>query len=42
MANQGVKVLYIDDTCKITNVCIVLRKYYFPLPTSRSILFGDI
>lgn len=42
MTSQAGKVLYIDDTCKITDVCIVVKKYYFPLPTSRSILFSEV
>lgn len=36
---SNIKILYIDETCKITDVCIQLKKYYFPLPTSNTILF---
>lgn len=36
------KILYMDDTCKIYDDCILLKKYYFPLPTSRSILYTEI
>ena len=31
-----------DDTCKIMPDCLILKKYYFPLPTSRSILYSEI
>lgn len=34
--------LYEDQYCKITDLCIVIYKYYFPLATSRTILFTDI
>lgn len=42
MAEDNVKILYLDDTCKVTDVCILIRKYYFPLATSRSITFDEI
>ena len=33
---------YEDKYCKITDFCIIINKYYFPLATSRTILFNDI
>lgn len=33
---------YEDKYCKITDVGIIIYKYYFPLATSRTILYSDI
>lgn len=35
-------VYYEDKYCKVTDVCIVINKYYFPLATSRAIVYSDI
>ena len=35
-------ILYEDEFCTISNLCIVIRKYYFPLATSKTILFNEI
>ena len=36
------EILYQDDGVTLTNTYITLNKYYFPLATSKSIMFTDI
>lgn len=36
------KTYYEDKYCKVTEVGIIIYKYYFPLATSRTILYADI
>ena len=35
-------ILYEDSFCQVTDVCITIRKYYFPLATSKTILYQDV
>ena len=37
-----INVLYEDETCQVTDLYIKIYKYFFPLPTSRTIMFTDI
>lgn len=38
----GMKTLYEDKYCQVTDLCIVINKYYFPLATSKVILYSDV
>lgn len=38
----AMKTYYEDKYCKVTEVGIIIYKYYFPLATSRTILYADI
>ena len=39
---ENLNVLYEDKFITITDVCIIVHKYYFPLATSKTILFNEI
>lgn len=36
------KILYEDKYCQISEAYIVIYKYYFPLATSKTIMFEDV
>ena len=36
------KTLYEDNYCQVTDSYITIKKYYFPLPTSKTILYEDV
>ena len=36
------KILYEDKYCQITEGYIILYKYYFPLATSKTIMFDEV
>ena len=43
MATQdGIRILYEDESCQVTDLYIKIYKYFFPLATSRTIMFSDI
>ena len=37
-----INILYQDKYIIITDFCIIINKYYFPLATSKTILFNEI
>lgn len=39
---DGLVIYYQDETCIITELYIKIFKYFFPLPTSKTIMFEDI
>ena len=39
---DGIKILYEDETCQVTDLYIKIYKYFFPIPSSRLIMFKDI
>lgn len=39
---QNIKILYEDKYLTITEYCLIIRKYYFPLATSKCVLFRDV
>lgn len=36
------EILYQDDGLILSNTYILIKKYYFPLATSKTILFSDV
>lgn len=40
--SQKPNILYEDKLITITDFCIVINKYYFPLATSKTILFSEM
>ena len=40
--NNKMNILYQDNLITITDICIIVNKYYFPLATSKTILFSEI
>lgn len=40
--SEGLKVLYEDKYVTITECYILIKKYYMPLMTSKTVLFQDI
>ena len=36
------KILYEDKHCRITDLCIIVYRYYFPLATSKTIMYDEI
>ena len=42
MSIKGLNILYEDEFVIVTEICISLRKYYFPLATSKTLLFTDM
>ncbi len=35
-------ILYEDNYCQVSNVCIVIKKYYFPLASSKTLMYSEI
>ena len=36
------KILYEDHHCRVTDICIIIYRYYFPLTTSKTILYQEV
>lgn len=35
-------ILYEDSYCQVSDICILIKKYYFPLATSKTLLYSEI
>ena len=35
-------ILYEDEFCQVSDICILIKKYYFPLATSKTILYSEV